>query len=92
MTSAECPWFGGVNRYMSRKISRVCGQVHDTYGTDRSCKSFNLLGGTERLDYETEMLILASRAGCRIVSIDRHGLPDEVNSIHRFTTRFGSSN
>ncbi|HSP46260.1 MAG TPA: glycosyltransferase family 2 protein [Chthoniobacterales bacterium] len=84
-----------VNRYMSRKISRACGQdVPDTQcGFRMVHKSImpNLLGGTERFDYETEMLILASRAGCRIASVPISTVySDEVSSIHpvRDTLRF----
>jgi glycosyltransferase involved in cell wall biosynthesis len=84
-----------VNRYMSRKISRACGQdVPDTQcGFRMVHKSIipNLLGGTERFDYETEMLILASRAGCRIASVPVSTVySDEVSSIHpvRDTVRF----
>jgi glycosyltransferase involved in cell wall biosynthesis len=84
-----------VNRYMSRKISRACGQeIPDTQCgfrmVHRSIMS-NLLGGTERFDYETEMLILASRAGCRIASVPISTVySDEVSSIHpvRDTLRF----
>jgi hypothetical protein len=45
----------------------------------------------ERFDYETEMLILASRAGCRIASVPISTVySDEVSSIHpvRDTLRF----
>jgi glycosyltransferase involved in cell wall biosynthesis len=84
-----------VNRYMSNKISRLCGQpipdtqcgfrmVHRSLITD-------LLGGAERFDYETEMLILASRKGCRIESVPITTVySDEVSSIHpvRDTFRF----
>ncbi|HEY2140151.1 MAG TPA: glycosyltransferase family 2 protein, partial [Chthoniobacterales bacterium] len=84
-----------VNRYMSRKISRACGQeVPDTQcGFRMVHKSIipSLLGGTERFDYETEMLILASRAGCRIASVPISTVySDEVSSIHpvRDTVRF----
>jgi hypothetical protein len=51
----------------------------------------DLLGGTERFDYETEMLILTSRAGCRIASVPISTVySDEVSSIHpvRDTLRF----
>jgi glycosyltransferase involved in cell wall biosynthesis len=84
-----------VNRYMSRKISRACGQeVPDTQcGFRMVHRSIipSLLGGTERFDYETEMLILASRAGCRIASVPISTVySDEVSSIHpvRDTLRF----
>jgi hypothetical protein len=45
----------------------------------------------DRFDYETEMLILASRAGCRITSVPISTVySDEVSSIHpvRDTLRF----
>jgi glycosyltransferase involved in cell wall biosynthesis len=84
-----------VNRYMSRKISRVCGQeIPDTQCGFRMVHRDiipDLLGGTERFDYETEMLILASRAGCRIASVPISTVySDEVSSIHpvRDTLRF----
>ena len=84
-----------VNRYMSRKISRACGQdIPDTQcGFRMVHRSIipNLLGGTERFDYETEMLILASRTGCRIASVPISTVySDEVSSIHpvRDTLRF----
>ena len=84
-----------VNGYMSRKISRACGQdIPDTQcGFRMVHRSIlpSLLGGTERFDYETEMLILASRAGCRIASVPISTVySDEVSSIHpvRDTLRF----
>jgi Glycosyltransferases involved in cell wall biogenesis len=84
-----------VNRYMSGKISRVCGQdIPDTQCGFRMVHRDiipDLLGGTERFDYETEMLILASRAGCRIASVPISTIySDEVSSIHpvRDTLRF----
>ena len=84
-----------VNRYMSRKISRVCGQdIPDTQCGFRMVHRDiipDLLGGTERFDYETEMLILASRAGCRIAAVPISTVySDEVSSIHpiRDTLRF----
>ena len=84
-----------VNRYMSRKISRACGQeIPDTQCGFRMVHRDiipNLLGGTERFDYETEMLILASRADCRIAAVPISTVySDEVSSIHpvRDTLRF----
>ena len=84
-----------VNRYMSRKISRLCGQeIPDTQCGFRMVHRdvmAALLGGTERFDYETEMLIIASRAGCRIASVPITTVySDEVSSIHpvRDTLRF----
>jgi len=51
----------------------------------------DLLGGSERFDYGTEMPILASRAGGRIASVPITTVySDEVSSIHpvRDTLRF----
>ena len=84
-----------VNRYMSRRISRVCGQdVPDTqcgYRMLRRALAPHLLDGTSRFEYETEMLILASRQGFRIASVPISTIySDEVSSIHpvRDTVRF----
>ena len=84
-----------VNRYMSNKISRLCGQpIPDTQCGFRMVHRRlipDLLGGAERFDYETEMLILASRKGCRIESVPITTVySDEVSSIHplRDTRRF----
>jgi glycosyltransferase involved in cell wall biosynthesis len=83
------------NRYMSNKISRLCGQpIPDTQCGFRMVHRGlipELLGGAERFDYETEMLILASRKGCRIESVPITTVySDEVSSIHpvRDTIRF----
>lgn len=84
-----------VNRYMSRKISRLCGQeIPDTQCGFRMVHRSvipELLGGADRFDYETEMLILTSRKGCRIESVPITTVySDEVSSIHpvRDTLRF----
>jgi glycosyltransferase involved in cell wall biosynthesis len=84
-----------VNRYMSRKISRACRQeIPDTQCGFRMVHRDiipDILGGTERFDYETEMLIVASRAGCDIASVPISTVySDEVSSIHpvRDTIRF----
>ena len=84
-----------VNRYMSNRISRVCGQsIPDTQcGFRMLHRSIipDLLGGAERFDYETEMLIIASRKGCRVESVPISTVySDEVSSIHpaRDTLRF----
>ncbi len=84
-----------VNRYMSRRISRLCGQeVPDTqcgYRMVHREVAPLLLAGTSRFDYETEMLILTSRAGFRIASVPISTIySDEVSSIHpvRDTLRF----
>jgi glycosyltransferase involved in cell wall biosynthesis len=84
-----------VNRYMSKKISRVCGQnIPDTQCGFRMVHRHlipDLLGGANRFDYETEMLIIASRKGFRIESVPISTVySDEVSSIHpvRDTLRF----
>jgi glycosyltransferase involved in cell wall biosynthesis len=62
-----------VNRYMSRQISRVCKQeIPDTQCGFRMLDHQlipQLLGGGDRFDYDTEVLIIASRKGYRIVSV-----------------------
>ncbi len=84
-----------VNRYMSKRISRTCGQripdtqcgfrmLHRQLVPDVRC-------GANRFDYETEMLIFASRKGYRIESVPISTVYcDEVSSIHpiRDTIRF----
>jgi glycosyltransferase involved in cell wall biosynthesis len=84
-----------VNRYMSRTISNACRQeIPDTQCGFRMVHRDiipDLLDGTERFDYETEMLIVASRAGCEIASVPISTVySDEVSSIHpvRDTLRF----
>ena len=84
-----------VNRYMSHRISRLCGQeVPDTqcgYRMIHRTLVPHLLDGTSRFDYETEMLIIASRQGFRIASVPISTIySDEVSSIHpvRDTIRF----
>jgi glycosyltransferase involved in cell wall biosynthesis len=62
-----------VNHYMSRQISRLCGQeIPDTQCGFRMLNRQlvpELLGGGDRFDYETEVLIIASRKGYRIESV-----------------------
>ncbi len=62
-----------VNRYMSRGISRLCGQkIPDTQCGFRMLDRQlipELLGGGDRFDYETEVLIIASCKGYRIESV-----------------------
>jgi glycosyltransferase involved in cell wall biosynthesis len=84
-----------VNGWMSRRISAVCGQeIPDTQCGFRMLHRQlipDLLGGAARFDYETEMLILASRKGFRIDSVPISTVySDEVSSIHplRDTLRF----
>ncbi len=84
-----------VNRYMSKRISRTCGQkIPDTQCGFRMLHRQlvpDVLGGANRFDYETEMLIFASRKGYRIESVPISTVYcDEVSSIHpiRDTIRF----
>ena len=84
-----------VNRFMSNKISRLCGQkIPDTQCGFRMLHRDiipELLSGTDRFDYETEMLIVASRNGRRIAPVPITTVySDEVSSIHpvRDTLRF----
>jgi len=84
-----------VNRYMSRRISRVCGQdIPDTQCGFRMLDASViplLLDGTGRFEYETEMLIVVSRKGYRIDAVPISTVySDEVSSIHpvRDTIRF----
>jgi glycosyltransferase involved in cell wall biosynthesis len=84
-----------VNRYMSNEISRVCAQnIPDTQCGFRMLHRHlipEILGGADRFDYETEMLIVASRKGFRIESVPITTVySDEVSSIHpvRDTIRF----
>jgi glycosyltransferase involved in cell wall biosynthesis len=77
-----------VNRYMSDRISRVCGQkIADTQCgfrmLDRQLIPELLGGGGDRFDYETEMLIIASRKGYRIESVPITTVySDEVSKIN----------
>lgn len=84
-----------VNRYMSNKISRVCGQqIPDTQCGFRMLHRDiipEVLSGASRFEYETEMLIIASRKGHRITSVPITTIySDEVSSINpvRDTLRF----
>jgi len=84
-----------VNRWMSQRISAVCRQeIPDTQCGFRMLHRQlipELLGGAARFDYETEMLIVASRKGFRIDSVPISTVySDEVSSIHpvRDTLRF----
>ena len=76
-----------VNKYMSAKISRLCGQtIPDTQCGFRMVHQSlipELLSGQRRFDYETEMLILVSRNHVRIVSVPVSTVyADEVSSIN----------
>src|SRR5262249_43445716 len=76
-----------VNRYMSNQISRVCGQkIPDTQCGYRMLPQQlipDLLGGGHRYDYETEVLIIASRTGYQIESVPITTVyTDQVSKIH----------
>jgi glycosyltransferase involved in cell wall biosynthesis len=76
-----------VNRCMSKRISCICGQkIPDTQCGFRMLHRQlipDVLGGANRFDYETEMLIFASRKGYRIESIPITTVySDEISSIH----------
>jgi glycosyltransferase involved in cell wall biosynthesis len=84
-----------VNRYMSNRISRICRQeIPDTQCGFRMLDRQlipELLEGGNRFDYETEMLIIASRQGYRIESVPIATVySDEVSKIRpaRDTIRF----
>jgi glycosyltransferase involved in cell wall biosynthesis len=76
-----------VNRYMSRSISRLCGQeIPDTQCgfrmVDRQLIP-QLLNGGNRFEYETEVLIIASRKGYHIESVPITTVySDQVSKIH----------
>ena len=82
-----------VNRYMSDQISRVCGQkIRDTQcGYRMVLRQLipELLGGGHRYDYETEVLIVASRRGYQIESVPITTVyTDQVSKIHPFRDAF----
>jgi glycosyltransferase involved in cell wall biosynthesis len=82
-----------VNRYMSRRISRLCGQeIPDTQCGFRMLDRQlipGLLGGGHRFDYETEVLIIASRKGYRIESVPITTVyTDQVSKIHPLRDAF----
>lgn len=68
------PWLRRqTNLYMSRRISRACGShIPDTQCGFRLLRRDvipSVLGESERFDFETEMLLLAARTGCKIASV-----------------------
>jgi glycosyltransferase involved in cell wall biosynthesis len=76
-----------VNRYMSRQISRLCGQkIPDSQCGFRMVPRQlfpELLSGGNRFEYETEVLIIASRKGYRIESVPITTVySDQVSKIH----------
>jgi len=84
------------NRWMSSEISKVCGQaVPDTQCGFRMIHRDLLPAmvaiATTKFDYETEMLVVASRQGCRIAAVPISTIyGDEKSKIHpvRDTIRF----
>jgi glycosyltransferase involved in cell wall biosynthesis len=84
------------NRFMSSQVSKVCGQwVPDTQCGFRMMQR-ELLPAlvaieTTKFDYETEMLVVASRRGCQIAAVPISTIyGDEKSKIHpvRDTIRF----
>jgi glycosyltransferase involved in cell wall biosynthesis len=78
-----------VNRYMSKRISRICGQeIPDTQCGFRMLDRPlipELLGGGDRFDYDTEVLIVASCTGYRIQSVPITTVyTDQVSKIRPF--------
>jgi len=76
-----------VNRYMSRRISHLCGQrIPDTQCGFRMLHQQlipELLGGGNRFDYDTEVLIIASRKRYRIEPVPITTVySDQVSNIH----------
>lgn len=84
------------NRIMSSQISRVCGQeVPDSQCgfrmIHRDLASALAAIETVKFDYETEMLVVASRRGCKIGAVPISTIyGDEKSKIHpvRDTIRF----
>ena len=83
-----------VNRYMSSEISRVCKQkIPDTQCgfrmLDRQLAP-ELHASGQRFDYETEVLIIASRKGYRIESVPITTVyTDQVSKIHPIRDTIG---
>lgn len=84
------------NRFMSWQVSGVCGQpIPDTQCGFRMVGTelipALLEGAGNNYDYETEMLVIASRRGCRIASVPVSTVyGEEQSKIHpvRDTIRF----
>jgi hypothetical protein len=84
------------NRYMSWQISRLCGQpIPDTQCGYRMLRSDLLApltaAASNNYDFETEMLVIASRAGHRIAPVPVATVyGEEKSKIHpvRDTIRF----
>jgi len=92
----KMPWVRRMtNRYMSAKISRLCGQpVPDSQCGFRMLHREvipHLFCESNNYEYETEMLLIASREGFRIVSVPVSTVyGEEKSKIHpvRDTVRF----
>lgn len=86
------------NRFMSWQISRVCGRkIPDSQCgfrmIHRDLASALAAIETTKFDYETEMLVVASRKGCEIGAVPISTIyGDEISKIHpvRDTLRFVS--
>jgi hypothetical protein len=84
------------NRFMSARISAVCGQhIPDTQCgfrmIHRELASALCEASSTNYDYETEMLVIASRRGYRIAAVPVSTIyGDEKSKIHpvRDTLRF----
>jgi glycosyltransferase involved in cell wall biosynthesis len=84
------------NRFMSSQISRVCGRnIPDSQCgfrmIERSLAPSLAAIETTNFDFETEMLVVASRKGCEIGAVPISTIyGDEVSKIHpvRDTIRF----
>ena len=76
------------NRFMSGQISRVCGQkIPDTQCgfrmIHRDLAPALAAIETTKFDYETEMLVVASRRGCAIEAVPISTIyGDEISKIH----------
>jgi glycosyltransferase involved in cell wall biosynthesis len=98
MTDLESmPWVRKqTNLFMSRKISAVCGQlIPDTQCGFRMLRrhlaSALIAAPSTRYDFETEMLAIVARLGCRIGAVPVSTVyGDEKSKIHpvRDTIRF----
>jgi len=93
---AKMPWVRQMtNRFMSAQISRLCGQpVPDSQCGFRMMRRDvipHLYCESNNYDYETEMLLIASREGFRIESVPVSTIyGEEKSKIHpvRDTVRF----
>jgi len=92
----KMPWVRRMtNRFMSAQISRLCGQpVPDSQCGFRMMRRDlipHLFCESDNYDYETEMLLIASRQGFRIASVPVTTIyGEEKSKIHpvRDTVRF----